>query len=76
MILNKIPSKLKKGLPKKIIAFTQSDELSQPRCLQAFYRVLSDAYYRTSTKDLRRLTDAHGMHFSAILSGDCILSVL
>jgi len=76
MMLNKIPTELKEHLPKKIIAFTQSDELSQPHFLQAFYRLLSDAHYRTSTRDLRRLMDAPGMHFSATLSGDCILAVL
>ncbi|WP_147200656.1 tRNA(Met) cytidine acetyltransferase TmcA [Pantoea sp. CCBC3-3-1] len=44
--------------------------------LEAMYRLLTSAHYRTSPLDLRRMMDAPGMHFSAALQGDQVQGAL
>ena len=44
--------------------------------LEAMYRLLASAHYRTSPLDLRRMMDAPGMHFSAALQGEKVQGAL
>lgn len=44
--------------------------------LEAMYRLLASAHYRTSPLDLRRMMDGPGMHFSAALQGEKVHGAL
>lgn len=50
----------------------QAEWQSRPARLEAIYRLLTSAHYRTSPLDLRRMMDAPGMHFIAAMQGDAV----
>lgn len=54
----------------------QSAWQSAPAQLEAMYRLLTSAHYRTSPLDLRRMMDAPGMHFSAAMQGNTVQGAL
>ncbi len=62
--------------PAKLVCCYQTDWITCPQRLAQFYRLLIDAHYRTSPLDLRRLMDAPGMHFAALMCGECVAGAL
>ncbi|WP_428946330.1 tRNA(Met) cytidine acetyltransferase TmcA [Pantoea sp. FN060301] len=54
----------------------QQEWQTNPARLEAIYRLLTSAHYRTSPLDLRRMMDAPGMHFSAALQDERVVGAM
>ncbi len=62
--------------PLQLQALETDDWQQQPTLMAALYQLLTSAHYRTSPLDLRRMMDAPGMHFSALLQGEHVQGAL
>ncbi|HGJ5865156.1 MAG TPA: tRNA(Met) cytidine acetyltransferase TmcA [Arsenophonus nasoniae] len=59
-----------------LLLITQSLLIEKPQLLSAIYSLLTNAHYRTSPLDLRRLLDAQGMHLLVAQQKKQLLAVL
>lgn len=59
-----------------LLPISQSLLIEKPKLLSAIYGLLTNAHYRTSPLDLRRLLDAQGMHLLVAQQKENLLAVL
>lgn len=59
-----------------LLTVSQSLLIEKPQLLSAIYGLLTNAHYRTSPLDLRRLLDAQGMHLLVAQQKKLLLAVL